>query len=193
MANIFFGDGGFSAVDGNFNNTNNWYSTLHSQIGCCCFAGNLLGRLPNANTDTIWITNDVTTGPAANTWANGYPGVINLIYDETSPTTGVFALTTGSYSGTITIRVRFGSAAFAITGGTYTGTVIRPATNTVGSPNLGMISGGTYKPTGTISVSGKKFTGTLPTDPGFAAANGTFSLENVTMTGYPDILGAGLL
>jgi hypothetical protein len=46
----------------------------------------------------------------------------------------------------------------------------------------GGISGGTYAPPGTATLTAGVLSG-IPTDPGFALGGGTFSLANVTVTG----------
>jgi len=69
-------------------------------------------------------------------------------------------------------------------GGTaqFTGTFTRQS-NVTGGIYINIINGGTYAPSGVLTLTGGVLTGTLPTDPGFALGNGTFSLANITVSG----------
>lgn len=92
-----------------------------------------------------------------------------------------------------------------VTGGTFYGAVTSnmpfPAGSTEGLGVEGSyvhtrIAGGTYLPLATVTLikSGGAWTldpDTLPPDPGFKQGGGTFA-PRITLTGLPDILGAGL-
>lgn len=202
MANVYYGDNLTSTTNGNWNDPNNWYSSLGFQAGCCNVAGTLLGRVPNGTTDTVWFTatsgvSGITTGPSSVTWPNGYPGTINLVYDATSVQSAIGYLAAGVYSGTVNVRGQAGFAngsegAAIRAGTTFTGTVVRPQ-GVAGSANFAWISGGTYTPTApgnAINADGTINWANMPADPGFKSAGGTFTPITPVLSTLR-ILGAG--
>jgi hypothetical protein len=98
----------------------------------------------------------------------------------------------GTFNSTVAVRNT------VIQGGTFYG-LLTPYVPAIGATRNGLtlIRGGTYSPAATVNLI--KSNGlwipdpaTLPNDPGFAAGGGTFS-PRLTLTGLPNILGAGLL
>jgi len=65
---------------------------------------------------------------------------------------------------------------------TFTGTVTRVQPGFRTSIYVNQITGGTYAPTATATLTAGVLSG-IPADPGFAVGGGTFSLANVTVTG----------
>lgn len=158
MANVYYGDDGFSSITGNWNTVANWFSSLGG-YGCCCstYGGTPLGRVPNASTDNVIFTEGVygseftqiTTGPTG-----GYSGNINA--------GAFFKIGDGSYTGNITFATQTGASVSVgyqqagITGGTFSGNI------TLG--NGFEITGGTFNsstiliPNGVTNISGGTFT-----------------------------------
>lgn len=99
----------------------------------------------------------------------------------------------GTFTGNFTLGGSASSYCGSISGGTFTGTI---AMDTAHKYN-GLITGGTYSPTYNIAVkiSSNMVVPATPAavskDPGFWAY-GTYS-PVITFTGFPDILGMGLL
>ena len=145
------------------------------------FSGTITIDLPNA------------PGSGVSVGINGgtYTGTIDIPYVNSmgvgSGNTGIFS---GTFSSASTVSLTGAGSTptgkVGIFGGTFQGTVTRSGTTNI-------ISGGTYEPAwnpafvspNSLNVS------TIPTDPGFAQGGGTFA-PRVTISGLPDILGAGM-
>jgi len=148
----------FLAFD--WNNQNNWYTSLATKSACCCSVnpGNLLGRLPNpALGDTVIL---VGSGYSANTTAsnivNGPSGTYSGPIGWNSAADyggGYVTLNAGTYSGAISLNINNYYQFGGIGGGTYSGAVTLS--------NAGWISGGTF--TGTVT---RACGTTVPTGPG---------------------------
>lgn len=108
-------------------------------------------------------------------------------------------ISAGTFNSTVNVK------GAKVTGGTFYGTVTSNMPFPAGDKEGGgqednyvhtRIAGGTYMPLATVALikSGGAWTldpDTLPLDPGFKQGGGTFS-PRFTLTGLPDILGAGL-
>jgi hypothetical protein len=109
-----------------------------------------------------------------------------------------FGISGGNFSNTVNVEYSLNvSNSFAliplISGGNFTGLVTRTAPAGPHYYSLSIIAGGTYSPT--VSVPYQKpnsiVVADYPEDPGFQVGGGTFS-PVITLTGLPDILGAGI-
>ncbi|OYW74634.1 MAG: hypothetical protein B7Z37_16930 [Verrucomicrobia bacterium 12-59-8] len=108
-------------------------------------------------------------------------------------------ISAGTFNSTVNVK------GAKVTGGTFYGAVTSnmpfPVGDKEGTAQEGSyvhtrIAGGTYMPLATVALtkSGGAWTldtTTLPLDPGFKQGGGTFA-PRITLTGLPDILGAGL-
>ena len=220
MANVYYGDGGVSAVDGNWNHAANWFVSLGV---CCCgtgHAGTPLGRAPNAATDTVILTcgpdggSDssapalISTGPTG-----GYAGTVKTLGGANgsagSGGTNV-TISDGVYSGTWDLTNGTDTGGLVITGGTWKGQwlVVAGLINVFVANNL-KITGGNYSPAITLNQVGGVVTftsanGVSVADPGFALGRVSSGSATITSTYTPvvtignmpaggnEILGAGL-
>jgi hypothetical protein len=187
MANVFYGDGGFTAVTGNWNTVANWFSTTGS---CCCGSetpGTPLGRVPNPATDTVILTKGVsgditlTTGPTG-----GYSGAIKTGSGGLTSFNFAAGIFSGVIDWTATAGGPFG-VQLTISGGTFSGSFPKPA------DKENIITGGTYSPPTTATQTGGvlNYPSASIKDPGFQYGGGTYA-PVITITNFPDILGAGL-
>lgn len=208
LINVYYGDAATNGGDGNFNHVGNYYASLGVQCGCGNTPGVLLGRLPNAATDNLILAGNglsstsITTGPIG-----GYAGPISWLSGGLGPIGLLLADPNAIYSGAITIQGQncgisaghFPGAVSLlssspltpyrpskITGGIFTGSVTREQP-TASINKATAITGGSYTPTATVTVSG----GTvitdpqdLPNDPGFASGGGSY-IPVITVTGFP--------
>ena len=216
MVNVYYGDGGVSAVDGNWNNVANWFSSLGTESCCTEVPGTALGRVPNAATDSVILTSGqfgaqiiLTTGPTggySGTLQN-LPNMVSVTHTDFEFSTGVFSgeftwhlnvpgtlvIAGGTFSGEINnIPVNAPSLAVTIEAGDFTGFFSHAFQLKVGSTGSVIITGGTFTPAANIMVTGNvvNYSG-IPADPGFALGGGTYA-PVLTITNLPDILGAGL-
>lgn len=150
--NVYYGDGGYSTPDGNWNNTSNWFSSLFSFACCGCppeSPGTPLGRLPNASTDLVYVTCSgggaqcvISTGPTG-----GYSGPISCLPPPALPYNpgSNFNIQTGLYFNTINFS---NSSDAVISGGTFAAAcslTINKLSNSVfnGSVNASVVNGTT--------------------------------------------------
>jgi hypothetical protein len=188
MGDVYFGCNTHNP-DSNWNTVANWFSTTGINTSKTFIPGTPLGRLPNASTDNVIIFvnagGGLQTGPTG-----GYNGPITINTNNL----GVFSINAGVFGGTISVVtpvIFFGS------GVTITGTIISIGPIISFGELISVQSGysghplkPTYSPTATITVTQTGISG-YPNDFGFAS-NGIFT-PNITVSGFPDILGTGLL
>ena len=175
--NVYYGDGGVSAVTGNWNTAANWYSNIGVLCNCGVTPGTPLGRVPNISTDQVYLTSaagggslNITTGPTG-----GWSGLIKTISSNNLPY-GNYAtnanVSNGTYTGGFTLS---GNGALNLSGGTYSAGNMTNSSATVNSFTIsGSVSiSGTL--TGTFTISS---TGTFSGANSFA--NNTFLTGNAT-------------
>lgn len=208
MANIYYGDGGFSVVTGNWNTIANWFLSITACDCCTQQPGTPAGRVPAAG-DTVILTCNgpfinsptaihITTGPTGG-WAG--PVQAQAIGQDQCLCT----VSAGSYSGVwdwsaflASFPVSSAQYELQISGGTFTGSFAALAG--IGSAAVSnrpkvVINGGTFAPTfNTTQSSGVLDVTGFPQDPGFAYGGGSFApIVNITnLPAASDILGAGL-
>jgi hypothetical protein len=172
--------------------------------GPCSFTGavHISGGTFN-NTLSIQRANFQSDGIPPKITAGVFNGAVTFktLGGEGSDNQYKWTTTEGIIGGTFNSTVHVNGS--VIRGGTFYGLVTLNSFaldtaccfSTNGRPAL--IKGGTYSPAATVNLI--KSNGvwipdpaTLPNDPGFAAGGGTYS-PRLTLTGLPNILGAGLL
>ena len=115
-----------------------------------------------------------------------------VLIEGSSPSVyyGDCLISAGTFNATVNLK------GAKVTGGTFYGAVSSNMPFPAGADAYTRIAGGTYMPLATVALikSAGAWTldpATLPLDPGFKQGGGTFA-PRFTLTGLPDILGAGL-
>ena len=136
MATIFFGASSpVYTANGNWQDINQWYSNLQNGSGKSITAATLLGRFPNAATDTVFLAQDVKSNVGtytgtypSGTWTTGtYAGSIlgyaAKIDDPNATWSGAIRGYPNFCRGTFTGDLS-GIGTYYLNGGTFTNTVI---------------------------------------------------------------------
>jgi hypothetical protein len=166
MANVYYGDGGLSAVTGNWNTVSNWFSGLGVVCNCGSSTGTPLGRLPTAG-DVVYLTCalgntvlSITTGPST-PFAGSLNGIPNTSpYGSYGTKVSFASLSNFTSVLTGTINANYGTWILPTNAQTYnqainvTNTLVTLPSNSTYNGALNgpfIISGGTF--TGNNSLS----------------------------------------